>query len=333
MDLFTAPKAFDFGQWGLGWWRQGDDQRVWYFGTQAGSDTFGHQGWTGTLVMIDPARDLVIAYLTNKINSPIIDESNLNRFRGNAYTAATLGFVPQILSIGLDEDADVSGQLMDLLADMAAESLKLIPEGADASHPNAKSAQSKIAVLKAWAKETGKTEYAAFADGLLARIPGARPAPDETVSRAWSAQILFALSGAERSGNTAPFADVSADDWYADAVTWTVENGVARGEGERFGASESVTREQLAVMLYNYAQYRGCDVSARGELSAFPDGGGVSAWARDALAWAVRAGLVNGTADGGGSVILDPQGTATHAQLETMLGRFAENVAKSGADE
>lgn len=305
MDLFTAPKAFDFGQWGLGWWRQGDDQRVWYFGTQAESDTFGHQGWTGTLVMIDPSRDLVIAYLTNKINSPIIDESNLNRFCGNAYTASTLGFVPQILSVGLDEGADISGQLMDLLADMAAESLKLIPDGADASHPSAKSAQSKIAVLKTWAKDTGKTEYAAFADGLLAKIPGARPAANEAVSRAWIARILFELSGTEKSGNTASFADVSKDDWYADAVTWMVESGIARGEGARFGASESVTREQLAVMLYNYAKCEGCDVSARGDLSVFPDGGSVSAWARDALAWAIGMKLINGAADGG-SVILDP---------------------------
>ena len=166
LDAFTAPKALDFGQWGLGWWRQGDDQRIWYFGTQAPSGTVGHQGWTGTLVMVDPSRNLTLAYLTNKINSPITDEENLNRFDGNAYTASTLGFVPQILSIGLDEETDISGQLMDLLADMAAESLKLIPEGAGADHPAVKNTRSKIAVLRVWAVETGKTEYIAFADEL-----------------------------------------------------------------------------------------------------------------------------------------------------------------------
>jgi hypothetical protein len=104
-----------------------------------------------------------------------------------------------------------------------------------------------------------------------------------------------------------------------------VESGIARGEGARFGASESVTREQLAVMLYNYAKCEGCDVSARGDLSVFPDGGSVSAWARDALVWAIGMKLINGAADGG-SVILDPQGLATHAQLETILGRFTENI-------
>ena len=169
LDLFTAPKSVNSGQWGQGWWRQGDDQRVWYYDTQAGPDTVGHQGWTGTLVMVDPSRDLTIAYLTNKINTPLINESNLNKFSGNAYTASTLGFVPQILSIGLDEDTDISGQLIDLLADMAAESLKLIPEGAGEDHPYVKNARSKIAVLKAWAEENGRTDYTAFAKELLKR--------------------------------------------------------------------------------------------------------------------------------------------------------------------
>lgn len=171
MDLFTAPKAFDYGQWGLGWWREGDDQRAWYFGTQAAPDTIGHQGWTGTLAMIDPSRDLVIVYLTNRINSPIGDEANLNGFDGNCYTASTLGFVPQLLSIGMDGGADVSGQLLDLAADMAAESLKLIPESAAAAHPYARNALSKIGVLRAWADAAGSADYQAFADALEAMLP------------------------------------------------------------------------------------------------------------------------------------------------------------------
>ena len=171
IDLFTAPKASDFGQWGLGWWREGDDQRVWYFGTQSASDTVGHQGWTGTLVMIDPSRDLVIAYLTNRINTPITDEANLNGFDGGRYTASTVGFVPQLLSIGMDGDAEVSAQLLDLTADMAVESLKLIPEAAGADHPNVKNALSKIGVLRSWADAAGNAEYADFADTLEALLP------------------------------------------------------------------------------------------------------------------------------------------------------------------
>ena len=171
LDLFTAPpKAFEFGQWGLGWWREGEDQRPWYFGTQAVSGTFGHQGWTGTLVMIDPSRDLVVVYLTNKINSPVVDAEHLNRFTGNCYTASTLGFVPQILSIGMDEDRDVSGQLLDLLADMAGESMKLIPEGAAADSPYVKNAQSKISVLRKWASAAGNEQYLQWADELEALL-------------------------------------------------------------------------------------------------------------------------------------------------------------------
>ena len=173
MDLFTAPKAEGYGQWGLGWWRQGDDQRVWYFGTQAAPGTVGHQGWTGTLVMIDPSRDLVIAYLTNKINTPITSEADLNGFDGNCYTASTLGFVPQLLSIGMDGEADVSGQLLDLLADMAMESLKLVPAEADGEHPYVKNALSKIDVLAAWAEAAGSEAYAAFADNLRSPLPQA----------------------------------------------------------------------------------------------------------------------------------------------------------------
>ena len=135
MDLFTAPKGVDYGQWGLGWWRQGDGQRPWYYGTQAAPGTVGHQGWTGTLVMIDPSRELVVVYLTNKINSPVLSASELNKFVGGCFTASTLGFVPQLLSIGMDGQGDISGQLLDLLADMAVESLGKIPEDADADHP------------------------------------------------------------------------------------------------------------------------------------------------------------------------------------------------------
>ena len=170
--MFAAPKSLDFGQWGLGWWREGDDKRVWYFGTQSSSDTIGHQGWTGTLVMIDPFRDLIVVYLTDKINSPVIDpSSNPNGFSGSCYTASTLGFVPQILSVGLDTDTDISGQLYDLAADMAAESLKKIPEGAGADHPYVKNALSKIDVLRKMAFASGSGDMLSFADTLESMLP------------------------------------------------------------------------------------------------------------------------------------------------------------------
>ena len=147
MDAFTAPKSSGFGQWGLGWYRQGDAQRPWYFGTQASPATIGHQGWTGTLAMIDPARDLVVVYLTNRINSPVLVDGIFQKFQGGCFTASTLGFVPQILSIGLDGEADVSEQLCDLLRDMASESEKLIPEDESIASAYRENARSKAELL------------------------------------------------------------------------------------------------------------------------------------------------------------------------------------------
>ncbi len=147
IDSFIAPKSPNAGQWGLGWYREGNDQRMWYFGTQSGSSTFGHQGWTGTMAMIDLERDLIVVYLTNKVNSRLTKDSD--RFNGNWYTAGTLGFVPQILSIGMDAPStqDISRQLHDLLEDMVTEGRKLIPEGVGETHPAVLNVKSKESLL------------------------------------------------------------------------------------------------------------------------------------------------------------------------------------------
>ena len=101
--------------------------------------------------MIDPARDLVVVYLTNKINSPVLKPLRTSKiFSGNWYTSATLGFVMQILSVGLDANSDITSQLSALTLDMAEDSLKLIPKGAGRNHPSVKNVQSKIAVFRKW---------------------------------------------------------------------------------------------------------------------------------------------------------------------------------------
>ena len=128
--------------------------------------------------------------------------------------------------------------------------------------------------------------------------------------------------------NTKYFSDVHTGDWFADAVTWLVENGIAQGTGESFGADSPISREQLAVMLYNYAQFKGYDVSAHGDVSGFPDADKVDGYAQAALAWAVGAGLINGTTDAQGNVVLNPQGTATRGQIAAIIERFCEKVAR-----
>ena len=118
-------------------------------GPAAGAGTIGHEGWTGTLIMIDPDRKLVIAYLTNKLNTPVTDKiSNPNMFDGNWYTAASLEFVPEIVYIGMDEETDVS-------ADLMAEAVKLTDDAASAvsydmpeDHPARLNLKSKQDILK-----------------------------------------------------------------------------------------------------------------------------------------------------------------------------------------
>lgn len=163
-DYFVGPKSLGASNWGQGWWRQGDCQRPWYFGVQASSRTIGHQGWTGTLTMVDPAAKLVVAYLTNKINSPVTDkDSNPNQFDGNWYTASTLGFVPNILYMGLAENsaaADIQPALDALLGDMAIDKLRLVAEegAVDKEHPIVQSAYAVVDLVMEMAETRVKDE-------------------------------------------------------------------------------------------------------------------------------------------------------------------------------
>ena len=157
MDAFTAPKKENAANWGLGWWREGDNQRCWYFGTQSSPNTIGHQGWTGTLTMIDPSENLVVVYLTNKINSRITDPANVNEFNGNWYTASTLGFVAQLLYQGLqNHGTDPNNAYSALLEDMAESKFALVAEGGSvpATHPLVRSGYAVLEAMAAHANST-----------------------------------------------------------------------------------------------------------------------------------------------------------------------------------
>ena len=170
IDTFTAPKDSDHTTWGLGWRRAGNGKRPSYFGSLSSPDTFGHQGWTGTLVMIDPERELVVVYLTNKINSPVSDRANdPNRFDGSYYTASTLGFVPDILCIGTDNE-DVTAKLLSYFKDIAKNSVDLIPAKAPANHPAVKNAESKISLLQKLADLSGDDDCRSLAEALTASL-------------------------------------------------------------------------------------------------------------------------------------------------------------------
>ena len=130
-DLFISPQVGNVPSYGLGWFRKADNNRVWYFGTESDEDTIGHQGFTGTLTMIDFENNMVVVFLTNMVNTPIVDSSSLeyaNTFSGKYYTTSTLGFVPQILYTGLNSETNPKKALKSLVKDMANEKQKLIDE-------------------------------------------------------------------------------------------------------------------------------------------------------------------------------------------------------------
>lgn len=174
----------------------------------------------------------------------------------------------------------------------------------------------------------GAAAYA-YNNGLFAGTTATTFAPNVTMTRAMLVSVLWRLAGEPAPQGTNTFDDVPDGTWYTDAVTWAAENGVVAGVGSgRFDPSGAVTREQTAAILFNYAHSRGYDVSARADLSAFPDAGSVSGWARDALAWANAAGLISGAVRGT-QTILDPQGSASRAQVAMILMGYVEHVVNA----
>ena len=174
----------------------------------------------------------------------------------------------------------------------------------------------------------GAAAYA-YNNGLFAGMTPTTFAPNATMTRAMLVSVLWRLAGepAPKAPNT--FVDVPDGAWYTDAVTWAAENGVVSGiGGSRFDPSGFVTREQTAEILYNYAHSKGYDVSARADLTAFPDADSVSGWAEKALSWANAAGLINGTVRDG-QTILDPQGSASRAQVAMILMNYVEHVVNA----
>lgn len=150
-------------------------------------------------------------------------------------------------------------------------------------------------------------------------------APNATTTRAMIVTILYRLEGSPAVTGTGAFVDVPAGQWYTDAVNWAAANQIVKGtSATTFAPNDSITREQMAAILYRYAQYKGYDVTKKADLSGYSDNGQVSAYAKDALAWANAAKLINGVTN----TTLAPQGNATRAQVSAILHRFCDGVVK-----
>ncbi|WP_302496390.1 S-layer homology domain-containing protein [uncultured Flavonifractor sp.] len=147
-------------------------------------------------------------------------------------------------------------------------------------------------------------------------------APFMTTNRAMVVTILWRLEGQPETDASLSFTDVESGVWYTDAVNWAASKGIVKGYSDTvFAPNDTVTREQLATILYRYAEYKEYDVSDKGDLTTFADGANTSSWAAEAMEWAIGSGLLTGKDSGK----LDPAGTATRAEIATILMRFAES--------
>ena len=164
-----------------------------------------------------------------------------------------------------------------------------------------------------------------YKKGMMAGTAADVFAPNATTTRAMIVTILYRLEGSPAVTGTSAFVDVPAGQWYTDAVNWAAANQIVKGtSATTFAPNDSITREQMAAILYRYAQYKGYDVTKKADLSGYSDNGQVSAYAKDALAWANAAKLINGVTN----TTLAPQGNATRAQVSAILHRFCDGVVK-----
>lgn len=160
-------------------------------------------------------------------------------------------------------------------------------------------------------------------EGLMQGVSQDLFAPGWAVTRGTVVTVLYRLEDSPAPEEGPVFPDVAADTWYANAVNWARNTGIAAGyDSGNFGPDDPVTREQLAVFLWRYAQYKGLEI-AQGVTGGFSDAGKISTWAEDGMKHAVGAGLLAGK-DGG---LLDPGGIATRAELAAILQRLNTPVS------
>jgi hypothetical protein len=167
---------------------------------------------------------------------------------------------------------------------------------------------------------TPYVEYV-YDNGLMNGTSAYTFSPDAPLTRAMLATILYNHAGKpDASGLANTFSDVAAGQWYTDPVKWAKENGLVNGTGaDTFSPEANITREQFAVMLYNYAVFLGAASETAGELE-FADANSVSDWAEKAVAFCYENGIISGKPGN----IFDPKGNATRAEAATMLTRFIE---------
>lgn len=160
--------------------------------------------------------------------------------------------------------------------------------------------------------------------GIMAGVSATAFQPNGSLTRGQVVQILHNLEGKPEEIAEAPFTD-TAGHWALEAIAWAAQNNVVAGYDDgTFGPEKLVTREEFAQMMYNYAKFKGYDLTAGGDLTQFPDAGAISDWAETALSWANGKGLINGHDNGA----IDPQGNTTRAQAASIMKNFDLKVVE-----
>ena len=168
-----------------------------------------------------------------------------------------------------------------------------------------------------------------YKNGLMLGTSKTLFSPHGTVTRGMMATILWRMEGSLAPKGENSFTDVEAGMWYADAITWTAENGIFAGYSkDKFGPDDPITREQLTAIFYRYADYKGYKLTVTGNLDKFEDADKITDYAKMVMQWAVGNGLIKGKSEN----LLDPQGTATRAEISAMLHRFIEKAKPMQAD-
>lgn len=162
-----------------------------------------------------------------------------------------------------------------------------------------------------------------YENGLMTGTSGTLFSPNATTTRAMIVTILYRLEGSPVANGSAGFTDVAYGTWYTAAVNWAAANEIVTGYGSgKFGPMDPITREQMAAILFRYADFKGMDTTARADLSGYTDAGDISAYAVEAMSWANAEGFITGTT----ATTLKPQGSATRAQVATILTRYAQKA-------
>ena len=146
-------------------------------------------------------------------------------------------------------------------------------------------------------------------------------APTKSMTRGMFVTVLARLADQEDYSGNAEFTDVASDAWYAAGVAWASSKGIVSGYGDgKFGPNDEVTREQMALIMYNFTKAMGYDITGSASLDKFSDSASVHSWAADAMKWAAGTGIMSGNTDG----TLNPRGTATRAQVATIMMNYVE---------